>query len=68
MVLQFRISELKTFLNYTQISSIGRKTELQQRAIDLVENKNPNPDFIKKAREIYKEKYFNLFIILTLIY
>ncbi|VDI72022.1 E3 SUMO-protein ligase PIAS3, partial [Mytilus galloprovincialis] len=55
MVMSFRVSELQVLLGYAGRNKTGRKTELMQRALQLVQKGASVPIQIK-IRELYKRK------------
>lgn len=54
MIMTFRVSELQLLLGLTSQSRYGRKTELLQRALALVENGVSLPIQLK-IRELYQK-------------
>lgn len=54
MIMTFRVSELQLLLGLTSQNRYGRKTELMQRALALVENGVPVPVQLK-IRELYQK-------------
>ena len=54
MVMTFRVSELQTLLGLTSQSKCGRKTELLQRCLVLIERGLPAP-VQAKIREMYRK-------------
>ncbi|XP_023318411.1 E3 SUMO-protein ligase PIAS1 isoform X2 [Trichogramma pretiosum] len=52
MVMSFRVSELQTLLGYAGRNKSGRKTELQQRALELLRSRS-HP-ILTKIRELYQ--------------
>jgi len=58
MVLAFRMNELQTLMVYAGRSKTGKKTDLQNRAIELV--RLNSPDINSKIRELSNQMYKSL--------
>uniref|UniRef100_A0A146KV62 E3 SUMO-protein ligase PIAS3 n=1 Tax=Lygus hesperus TaxID=30085 RepID=A0A146KV62_LYGHE len=55
MLMTFRVSELQMLLGFAGLNKTGRKSELQNRAVDMIRGKgHQNPQIASKIRELYK--------------
>ena len=55
MILTFRVLELKEFLKSVNVSSGGRKNDLQDRAMSVVESGNPK--ILQTLQQLYQRRF-----------